>query len=66
MNKSKTVIKNSLKFWNRLREIQASQPTEHNFCPHLNLLQDTYYKKYIQNLSIQENKKEDKDDKLTQ
>lgn len=66
MNKSKTVIKNSLKFWNRLREIQASQPTEENVCPHINMLQNAYYKKHIQNSSIQEEKNIDKNNKLIQ
>ena len=56
--KKSQVVKNSLKFWKRLREIQASQPSEENFCPELNLLQDLYYKKYIRESELNEKKEE--------
>ena len=65
MNKSKTVIKNSLKFWSRLREIQASQPTEENVCPYLNMLQNAYYKKHFENSLNKEESNKDKN-KLSQ
>ena len=60
MNNSKTVIKNSVKFLKRLREIQASQPTEENFCPHLSMLQNAYYKNLSQKSLNKEEMNKDK------
>jgi len=61
MKKSQIIANNSIKFWNRLRRAQASQPTEEYFHPGFKEFQNYYYDKYIK---MEERERERKEKKI--
>jgi hypothetical protein len=61
MNKSQIIAKKSIRFWKRLREIQASQPSEENVCSGFKEFQNFYYTKYIKDSIIEEEKNKNLD-----